>query len=53
MKNKNIQRENMTLEKILKEIKNSEIIVVLTHESPDGDAVGSSMSTKLILEACR
>ena len=53
MKNKNIQGENMTLDEILKEIKNAESIVVLTHESPDGDAVGSSMSTKLILEACR
>lgn len=43
----------MTLDEILKEIKNAESIVVLTHESPDGDAIGSSMSTKLILEACR
>lgn len=40
----------MTLDEILKEIKNSEKIVILTHESPDGDAVGSSLAMKLILE---
>ena len=29
----------MTLDEILEEIKNAEKIVILTHESPDGDAV--------------
>ena len=40
----------MTLDEILKEINNAEKIVILTHESPDGDAVGSSLSMKLILK---
>ncbi len=39
----------MTLDEILKEIKKAETIVILTHESPDGDAVGSSLALKLIL----
>lgn len=34
----------MTLDKVLEEIKKAETIVVLTHESPDGDAVSSSLS---------
>ena len=34
----------MTLDNILEEIKKTEKIVVLTHESPDGDAVSSSLS---------
>ena len=34
----------MTLDEILEEIKNAEKIVILTHESPDGDAVASSLS---------
>lgn len=34
----------MTLDDILEEIKNAEKIVILTHESPDGDAVSSSLS---------
>lgn len=34
----------MTLDNILEEIKKAEKIVVLTHESPDGDAVSSSLS---------
>ena len=29
----------MTLDEILKEIKNANSIVILTHESPDGDAI--------------
>ncbi|MBR3002958.1 MAG: bifunctional oligoribonuclease/PAP phosphatase NrnA [Clostridia bacterium] len=41
----------MTLDNILKEIKESEKIVILTHESPDGDAVGSSLAMKLALES--
>ena len=40
----------MTLDEILKEIKKSEKIVILTHESPDGDAIGSSLALKLMLE---
>ncbi len=40
----------MTLDEILKEIKNAEKIVILTHESPDGDAIGSSLAFKLMLE---
>ena len=40
----------MTLDEILKEIKIAEKIVILTHESPDGDAVGSSLALKLMIE---
>lgn len=40
----------MTLDEILKEIKAAKTIVILTHESPDGDAIGSSLAMKLILE---
>lgn len=39
----------MTLDEILKEIKKAETIVILTHESPDGDAIGSSLAVKLML----
>ena len=31
----------MTLDIILEEIKKANTIVILTHESPDGDAIGS------------
>ena len=41
----------MTLDEILKEIQQAESIVILTHESPDGDAVGSSLACKLALES--
>lgn len=41
----------MTLDEILKEIKKADKIVILTHESPDGDAIGSSLATKFLLEA--
>ena len=34
----------MTLDNILEEIKKAQTIVILTHESPDGDAVSSSLS---------
>ena len=34
----------MTLDDILIELKNAKTIVVLTHESPDGDAISSSLS---------
>lgn len=40
----------MTLDEILEEIKRAEKIVILTHESPDGDAVGSSLAMKFIIE---
>lgn len=40
----------MTLDEILKEIKEAENIVILTHESPDGDAIGSSLALKLAIE---
>lgn len=39
-----------TLDDILEQIKKAEKIVILTHESPDGDAIGSSLATKLLLE---
>ena len=40
----------MTLDNILEEIKQAKNIVILTHESPDGDAVGSALAVKLALE---
>lgn len=40
----------MTLDEILKQINKAENIVILTHESPDGDAIGSSLAMKLIVE---
>ena len=40
----------MTLEEILKEIKAAQNIVILTHESPDGDAIGSSLAMRLMLK---
>ena len=40
----------MTLDEILKEIKIANTIVILTHESPDGDAIGSSLALKLVLQ---
>lgn len=41
----------MTLDEILEEIKKAEKIVILTHESPDGDAIGGSLAMNLIVEA--
>lgn len=41
----------MTLDEILKEIKQAQTIVILTHESPDGDAIGSSLAMKNALES--
>ena len=46
----NTLRNFMTLDEILKQINKAENIVILTHESPDGDAVGSSLAMKLIIE---
>lgn len=40
----------MTLDEILEEIKLAKNIIILTHESPDGDAIGSSLAMKLALE---
>ena len=40
----------MTLDEIFKEVNEAEKIVILTHESPDGDAIGSSLAMKLMLE---
>lgn len=34
----------MTLDNILEEIKKAKSIVILTHENPDGDAIGSSLA---------
>ena len=34
----------MTLDNIFEEIKKAEKIVILTHENPDGDAIGSSLA---------
>ena len=31
-----------TLDNILEEINNAKTIVILTHENPDGDAIGSA-----------
>lgn len=41
----------MTLDTIMEEIKKAEKIVILTHETPDGDAVGSSLAMKLALKS--
>ena len=40
----------MTLDEILEEIKKADRIVILTHETPDGDAIGSSLRLKIALE---
>lgn len=40
----------MTLDNILEEIKKAENIVLLTHENPDGDAVGSTTAMYLALK---
>lgn len=34
----------MTLDNIIEEINNAKSIVILTHENPDGDAIGSSLA---------
>ena len=39
----------MTLDNILEEIKKAEKIVILTHEGPDGDAMGSAIAVKFAL----
>lgn len=40
----------MTLDEILEEIKETEKIVILTHESPDGDAIGSSLAMYFMIK---
>ena len=40
----------MTLDNILEQIQKSEKIVILTHENPDGDAVGSSLAMYMTLQ---
>lgn len=40
----------MTLDKILEEINKANSIVVLTHENPDGDAIGSSLAMYVALK---
>lgn len=40
----------MTLDDILKEIQKAETILVLAHENPDGDAIGSSLGLCLALQ---
>lgn len=40
----------MTLDEILKEIQNAESFVILSHESPDGDAIGSCLGMCLALQ---
>jgi len=39
----------MTLDNIVEEIRNAKDIVILTHDIPDGDAVGSSLAMYLAL----
>lgn len=41
----------MTLDKILEEIKKAETIVILAHEGPDGDAIGSSLAVSLAIQS--
>ena len=43
----------MTLDNILEEIKKAEKIVILTHENPDGDAIGSSLAMDLAIKQLR
>ena len=40
----------MTLDSIFEKIKEAEKIVILTHENPDGDAIGSSTAMSLALK---
>lgn len=40
----------MTLDNIIEEIKKANSIAILTHESPDGDAIGSSLAMYLSLK---
>lgn len=40
----------MTLDNIIEKIKEAEKIVILTHEAPDGDAIGSALAMNLALK---
>lgn len=40
----------MIIDEILEEIKKADKIVILTHETPDGDAVGSSLAMKYAIK---
>lgn len=40
----------MTLDNILEEIKKAETIVIMAHETPDGDAIGSCLAMKVALK---
>lgn len=40
----------MTLDNILEEIKKAKSIILLTHETPDGDAIGSVLAMNLALQ---
>ena len=40
----------MTLDSMVEEIKKAETIVLLTHESPDGDAIGSTLALYIALK---
>lgn len=40
-----------TLDEIYKKIKKAKSIVLLTHENPDGDAIGSSIAMYLALKS--
>ncbi len=40
----------MTLDKISEEIRKAEKIVILTHEDPDGDAMGSALALNLAIQ---
>lgn len=40
----------MTLDNMLEEIKNANSIIILTHENPDGDAIGSSLAMYMALK---
>lgn len=43
----------VVLDDIVNVINNSERIVILTHESPDGDAVGSSLAMYIVLKSLK
>lgn len=40
----------MTLDEIKREINKAQDILIVTHESPDGDAIGSSLAMNLVLK---
>ena len=40
----------MTLDDILEEIKKAETIVIMAHETPDGDAIGSCLAMNIALK---